>query len=282
MTKHNKTLSKKQKTIIYTLSAAGAVVAAVILVIILVHIIKNPPDVIFSSNNAAFTSSSSYEELHFSTDLEKPIVDNVNPDAPKINGVTNGAVYYTTQYVTVVGNNLKSISVNGENSNKSFYIDGNKTNIYVIEAIDSAENTTTYIIYTKPIATLSEPINHLNENTVTAHDYDTINNVKESVINLSTKYSSQGEATAINDILVTCEKYLSKIDYVAKKITELEKLVTEHQLSNDHTGVSQILNDINLLLRSENLTQKQRTTLDNLDYICQSMISNPPEPDYVY
>ena len=102
------------------------------------------------------------------------------------------------------------------------------------------------------------------------------------MIKLSTKYSSQGEAAAINDILVTCEKYLSKIDYVAKKIAELEKSVAEHQLSNDHTGVSQILNDINLLLRSENLTLKQRTTLDNLEYICQSMISNSPEPDYIY
>ena len=209
MTKHNKTLSKKQKIIIYGLSATGAVISAVILVTIFVHILKNPPDVIFSSNNAAFTSSSSYEESHLSTDSEKPIVDNVNPDAPKINGVTNGAVYYTTQYATVNGNNIKSISVNGEKSNKGFYIDGNQTNIYAIEVIDLDENITTFVVYTKPISTLSEPINHLNENTVTAHDYDTINNVKESVIKLSTKYSSQGEAAAINDITLFTQIFTS-------------------------------------------------------------------------
>ncbi len=281
MTQHSKTFTTKQKTIIYILSAAVAVIAAIILVIILVHILKNPPDVIFNSSNASYTSSSSFDEAHLSTDSEKTPANNINHDAPKIKGIKNGAVYYTTQYVTVTGNDLRSVSVNGEQNNQGFYIDGNQTNIYVIEAIDAAENITTYIVYTKPISTFLEPISHLNENTVTAHNFDTINDVKKSVMQLSTKYSSQDEANEIDNVLNTCEKFINKIDSVAKKITDLEKQVTEHEIFNNDTGVSQISNDINSLLCSENLTQEQRSILENLDYRCQSLLLNPPEPDYI-
>ena len=60
--------------------------------------------------------------------------------APVIAGVTEGAIYYTTQSVTVSDTNLQSVTLNDESVGETFTLAGNTEAVYTIAATDKAGN----------------------------------------------------------------------------------------------------------------------------------------------
>lgn len=276
-----KTLTKKQKIIMYASAVIIAIIAAIAMVILFIHLLKNPPEVILNSSNSTKLSASSAFDSLLSSDVSELPDENNNLNAPKINGVKNGTIYYTTQYVTVSDDNLKSVTLNGVECEKKFFIDGNQTNMYIIEAIDHDDNITSFIVYTKEISTLLEPINHLNTNTVTDNDSDTLNNIKQTVSDLNTKYASNYEAEEITNAIDTCNKYLNKIKAIKKQISDIEKTVKNHDMTNDLTGIGNTINNIDALLCSQNLTDEQRSTLTQLNSRCQQLLNFFPGTDQI-
>ncbi len=273
-----KSLIENKKLLIYISAAVVAIIAAVIAVILLVQVVTNPPDVILNSSGASQISTSSFgESLSYINTQDTPTIK--NPDAPKINGIKNGAVYYATQYVTIVDKDLTSVIVNGNAENKSFFIDGNFTNEYVIEATDAQQNTTVFTVYTKPISSLLEPISHLNDNTVTSDYYKVIKDIQNEAFKIDTKYSAPDEAVALNNVITTCDKYINKINYVTEKIEEITNLINQYEQSQAFIDINDVTESIDSLLSTQNLTHEQRLALSSMSSKCYSWMSNLPKDE---
>ena len=206
-------------------------------------------------------------------------------EIPVINGIENGAIYYTTQYVTIADYNLESVTINGEESETAFLIKGNEVNMYVIEATDFDGNTVTYTIYTKPVSALLEPIGKLNSDTVTLDDLDAVNQVKNTALKTDTRYSSPEETEALDKVVTTCNTLLTKIESINNDISRVTKKIQEYEEqsleSDNSTDLHLILNDIDSILSTNNLTETQRTSLNEQRTKCENWLSSisKPEPD---
>ena len=132
--------------------------------------------------------------------------------APVIEGVTNGATYYTTQSVTVSDANLESITLNDETVGETFTIEGNKEETYTIVATDKAGNKTTYTVTMKPIASLAETIEEINTGNVTSEDKETVETVKEQIESIDLEDATEDEKTALQEILDKCNELVEKIE----------------------------------------------------------------------
>lgn len=207
----------------------------------------------------------------------------VEKSSPVITGIKNGEIYYTTQYVTIEANNIESITVNGEESEKSFFIDGNADNMYIIEVTDIFGDVTTYTVYTKKIKSLIQPIEGLGKFTVTADDTASINAVKKTIYKLSTKYSPIEESRAIEDILTICEDLLGRISEVNNEIKRIVELSKQYEAidgnKGDHLALHTLSDDINILLSTENLTETQRTELVNILKKINEWLSDPEKSE---
>ncbi len=204
---------------------------------------------------------------------------------PVIKGIENGAFYYTTQFVTIENRNIASVTVNGEDVNTQFYLDGNANNMYVIEVTAKSGDVIKYTVYTKPISSLLEPISVLNEYIVTADNIDAINNVKQSLVNLNTDYSPPKESAEIDDAIALCDSFLKQIDTVSTSITKFTKAINKYEETtpqpSDYEDIKKLLNEIDSLLSKNNLTTNQRYEVQKLRGKCLSWVDNttPIEPD---
>ena len=276
MQKHSKPLTQKQKIILYACAAFGAIVAAVVAVLILVRTVKNPPEVIFSSDKNTNISSSHSQSYSENTNLENTTGKNL-----QINGITNGSIYYTTQYVTILSDTVCEVSLNGEPCDLQFYIDGNQTNMYVIDVTDNTGHTESYIVYTKPLKTLLDPILSLSTNTVTSNDADSIKSVKEKALGLNVKYCTTAEVTELENIVLLCDDMLNKIDSVSQSIKNIIEDFSNYENSaqavtnNIHT----IINNIDALTSTDNLTPKERSQLQTIRIKCQNLLLNENIPE---
>lgn len=199
-------------------------------------------------------------------------------ELPVINGVENGGFYYTTQYVTVSDYNLASVTLNGEKVGTQFFIDGNATDMYVIEVTDTDGNVVTYTIYTKPISSILEPISQLNKYTVTTDDYDTITAVRNTALALETKYSPTSESAAIDEIVNLCDGFLTRLDSLLKSIDDVTNEFNEYEekLSQANNGIdiNQLITKIDTLLANTNLNTSQRKTLQGMKAKCRLWQTN--------
>ena len=199
---------------------------------------------------------------------------------PVINGIENGATYYTTQYVTVTCENIASVTVNGEAYETSFFIDGNKPATYEIKVTDTSDNVVTYTIYTKDIKSLIAPLEDFGAYTVTADNLATINDVQNTLLNLSTKYSSSKESAEIDDMLIVCDNLLKKISSIEIEIKDIEQryntYVNETSNTKNISEIISLLENINKLLSGKNLTVSQRSQLQIMASQCDKIVNNAP------
>lgn len=87
--------------------------------------------------------------------------------APVISGVENGRTYYVTKKVTVIDENLESVTLDGEPvSTTEFILPGDTDAIYVIRATDKAGNVTEYTVTMKPILSITDVISEITADNV--------------------------------------------------------------------------------------------------------------------
>lgn len=203
---------------------------------------------------------------------------------PVINGVQNNATYYTTQYVTVADENLSSVTVNGENSDTAFFIDGNTNMTYKIEAVDKSGNITTVTVHTKTIASISESITDLNELNITEDNRDAVNAVRNTALSVNTYYATLAETTALNEIIINCDALLDKIENVTQEynriVTAVSDYNTQEILENDDKDIlTQLILDIDVITSSSNITEEQRINLNELKLKCEELLSQIPSSE---
>lgn len=224
------------------------------------------------------TVKSRYAAMH-----SQCVILQENDIPPVIEGVTDGKSYYTTQYVTVTDDNLKSVTVNYKHSENEFFIDGNAENTYEITATDTSGNQTSITIYTKPISSIAESITNLTEFNVTEEHREAVNDVRDTALNVSTQYSTLEESSALNQIIINCDTLLDKIESVSNEYNRITTAVGDYETEipgeEDIEIINTLITDIDALLYSENLTEEQQLSLDKFKIKCQELLLLIPPPE---
>lgn len=277
MARHQKELSKKQKTTIYISAAVAAIIAAVSAVFLVVHLVQNPPPVIFSSSKASYASN--FSTLSTSSN-ETPQITPDTDKEPKedlvISGITDGETYYTTQCAIIKGGNVDNITLNGVEVDNAFLIKGNSEDIHRI-VITYLDGTTREItVYTMPINQMLEPLSGINEYSATADHTGTIKSIKASAQNAETSYSPYTETKALEDIITICDLMLNNIDTAAKELESIKNAVNDFESNElaiaDSDKLTKILEDIDALTASRNLTAEQRSELGSIYSRCKQWL----------
>lgn len=148
-------------------------------------------------------------------------VEGIEQDAvmPVISGVTDGGTYYVTQSVTVTDDHLQSVTLNGVPvTDSTFTLEGNKSETYIIVAIDQAGNETRYTVTMKPASTLAQPIEGLTVSNVTSADKADIEAVKAQVAAVDTASATEAEKAALREIADTCDMLLERLEQASQAV----------------------------------------------------------------
>jgi len=185
---------------------------------------------------------------------------------PVIEGIENGKTYYTTQRFTVKESNLESVTVNG-NPSMTSALGGNIDKEYVVVATDKAGNTTTVTVTMKPISDLSTPIDNLTRENVNSSNEDVVDGVKAAVAAVDKTNATEAEKHALKDIVDKAAELEKVIDDTKAEIVringKLNKYKDDTVKSTDKDAIEQIIEDIDSLLETENLTENEKKALED-------------------
>ena len=189
--------------------------------------------------------------------------------APVIEGVNNGATYYTTQTVTVTDKNIDTITLNGEAATGTITLEGNKEATYTIVATDKAGNSTTVTVTMKPIRALAEATNDLTNDNVTSANTPALEALVEKLDELlADDDATDGEREALEQHKAIAESLIQTIEDTAaeqKAVTDKAAEFDEDKVkSTDKAELEKLAEDIEALLDTNNLTQDERTVLETL------------------
>ena len=279
MARHQKELTKKQKIIMYAAVATASVAAAVCAVVLVIHTVKNPPPVVLNSAKSAFSSAVSVSDTSSNQNSQsKPNNDNTQNNNSVISGITDGASYFTTQCAYVNDKNVDFITLNGVEVNNAFLIEGNSENTHriVITYLDGTKKE--FTVYTKPILSMLEQLDGINEYTATANNIEAINSIKKSAQSLSRKYSPYQETKDVYNVISSCDLMLEKIEEAARNLEEIKKSAEKFEgrelTSTDITDIVKLQDDISQLNTTKNLTESQLSELSDIGKKCTQWLSS--------
>ena len=186
---------------------------------------------------------------------------------PKVAGVKDGETYYATRKVTVSDKNLISVTVNGVVSEREFTFSGvDEVTEFIIEAVDQAGNHFSYKVTMSPVSALSNQIEGLNLENVTAQDQTLLESVlSEAKENMT--YATEEEKGALNDVIVACNSLLSKVSVIneLERITnELKKYHLDSLKKSDKANIEQLVKDMDALLLKETLDEEERAAIKDM------------------
>lgn len=182
-------------------------------------------------------------EIYFTSDGNRDTTDTV---APTVTGVADGETYLTTQKVTVIGDDIATVTVNGEVKDTTFTLEGNKSVIYTIVATDTNGNSTTVIVNMRPVAVVANSIKDITVDNVKATDKADIEAVLAEVTALlADEDLSEAEEAELNAIKVNAEALLKKIEDDAKvpEITPPGDEDSDDETSDDETSDDETSDD---------------------------------------
>ena len=193
---------------------------------------------------------------------------------PIITGIENGVTYYTTQCVSILNHNFKSITLNGNDVEDVFLIHGNKEDTYRVTIIEANDNVIEYLIYTKPISSLFDALEGANEFSVTNNHLDDINNIKDTLSSVTTDYCSPEESKTIENSLMICDVMIENITQANSKYDEIFNIVESFKETppTDATELTKQLENIMALASNQNLTVEQKTHLTQMQDLCNQYL----------
>lgn len=142
--------------------------------------------------------------------------------APVISGITDGAVYYTTQKFTVSENNLEKVTVNDEAVTDDT-LTGNTDAIYEVVAVDKAGNTTTVTVTMKTIASISESVEDVTIENYTIEDQTNI----ERAIEILAMITSENNENCTADEKLQAQTEKDRLNSILKEIMEILEAKTK-------------------------------------------------------
>ncbi len=192
--------------------------------------------------------------------------------APSVTGIENGKTYYVTKKVIVDDENLESVTLNGDPVEGVFTLTGDTDMTYVIRAVDKVGNVTEYTVYMEPISSVTDAIRDITVDNVKASDADTISSVERQILDII-EQSDESELTddeqnKLSEAAEKCEDLKDRIAKVADESNRLDNGVNGYDIgkvtSDDIADIEKLIDDIDTLLDSDNLTDTQREDLEDL------------------
>ncbi len=187
---------------------------------------------------------------------------------PVITGVTNGAVYYTTQKITANDTYLDTKKLNGTEFDGTIPGDPAQETKHTIVATDKAGNNTTFEITMKPISPLAADLP--TEETVKLVDKGAIEAIKQNVSNVSTTHATDAEKAKLKDIIDRCDLLLNRIERAENVIAlinampDVSKVEPDDKTAIDaYDAAAAAYNDANLPASSKRMVgEENKAKLD--------------------
>lgn len=187
---------------------------------------------------------------------------------PVITGVTNGAVYYTTQKITANDTYLDTKRLNGTEFDGTIPGDPAQETKHTIVATDKAGNNTTFEITMKPISSLAADLP--TEETVKLVDKGAIEAIKQNVSIVSTTHATDAEKAKLKDIIDRCDLLLNRIERAENVIAlinampDVSKVEPDDKTAIDaYDAAAAAYNDANLPASSKRMVgEENKAKLD--------------------
>jgi len=271
LARHQKELTKQQKITIYIYVTICSVFVAICAVLLILHLVKNPPPVILISSKSSYNSN--YSNHHsLSSELSQ-----TNQDK-SISGVTDGNTYYTTQCAVVMGENVDTVTLNGEEVNNTFLIPGNAKKTHKIIITYTDKTTTKITIYTSPISEILSPLKGINEFNATADNISAINDIRDKALRVQGRYSPYSETKAVEDIVTACDLMLEKINAATNAFETVQKAVEKFETTEitdkNYDELFELSQTINALSTNKNLTDNQLVSLGIMARKCNVWLTS--------
>lgn len=190
--------------------------------------------------------------------------------APVISGIGNGKTYYTTQKVTITEAYVGDVTVNGQAVtlyNGAFTLAGNVDTTYTVVVTDLAGNSATVTVAMKPISDLSAPIDALTKDTVNSGNERAVDDVKAAVAAVDTANVADAEKAALKEIFdraAALEKVIDDTGAERQRINDaLGGYSDDTVKSTDQDAIEQIVEDIDALIETGNLTDDEKKALED-------------------
>ena len=192
--------------------------------------------------------------------------------APEIVGIENGKTYYVTKKVAIDDENLESATLNGETVSDVITLKGDKDAKYVIRAVDRAGNVTEYTVNMKPISSITAAVSSITVSNVKSSDAETISAVERQILDISEAFddgeSTEDEWNKLLEAAAKCKDMNKRIADVAEEIIRLTDSVNGYNIckvtSEDKVDIERLIEDIDVLLGGDNLTDAEREALEAL------------------
>ena len=199
-------------------------------------------------------------------------------EAPKITGVTDGEMAYTTRVVQITDKHPVTVTLNGEpktlTTDGKLTLPGNVNQIYTIVATDKVGNETTVKVFMSPTASITDGVKSSSGSPTVDN---VISDFKGSLENV--KASIQKEQANPNATEAEQEILKKKLDWVnnlLKRLEDVEKACNTDSIQKvkditannvkleDKTDLEKAKADLNKALKDydKNLTEAEKKTLN--------------------
>ncbi len=200
--------------------------------------------------------------------------------APEIVGVEDGKIYYVTKRVAADDENLATVTLNGEPVGTVFSLAGDTDAVYIIRATDKAGNETEYTVTMRPIASITDAIAEITPENVKSSDAETVETVERQILDIAELFdeeeSTEDEWRKLLEAAAKCKELQARIAEVAEEIGRLTQGVNGYDIgtvtSDDKADIESLLESIDALLGTDNLTDAERAALEALKEAAQALL----------
>lgn len=191
--------------------------------------------------------------------------------APVITGITDGAVYYTTQKFTVTEIHPGKVTVN-EQEVSDYTLTGNTEAVYQIVATDSVGNSSKVTVTMKTISSLIDSSKDLTLENITGDQAELLQAAKETLSEVitedSTKYATETELQELKkaqeelDRINSLIESIERVEDAGKKIEDAADAASGVNTA-DLPGNADVVNKLAEAKQAyEALSEKEKTLLD--------------------
>ena len=211
------------------------------------------------------SSTGQIYQKEISYDLDKTI--------PVIGGLDSELIYYVDVPFTATDENNVTVTIDGSSvaENK---IQGNVDKQYVVLATDSAGNTTSIIVTTKPIESLVDK--KITLDNVKSNDKNIIENQIKALEGIDQTDASQTQKDEIVKLIQECSDLLDSIKKSKEDLENIQNQVNALDKDTITAGRQEELNTIierlNQMTNSAHYTEDEKTTLNDLQKIINDLL----------
>lgn len=161
----------------------------------------------------------------------------VSEIVPVIKGAEDGKTYYAPITITVIDDNIESISINGEpvaDINEPIILENNVDGTYEVVATDGSDNNVKITFDIKPITELSKPIEGKEISNVTSDDKEIIQSVIDAAADaLDNNSWDEEEKDIIEKVKAEAEALIGAI-YAAEEAINTESIKNAEPVNQEN------------------------------------------------